>query len=540
MSPAGMNKTLTQLSRHLAAALAIACIPAFAAETPPGPDNPREVGWGAAFSRVSINPTAGGSVQPAMWHATTLPTPQPLIVSLHTWSGDFRQDDPLAEAAVARGFNYIHPDFRGPNNTPEACGSELVVADIDDAIQYALDHGRVDRANVHVIGVSGGGYATMLAWMRSRHDVRSFSAWVGISDLVTWYHESLGRGEHYAADLCRVTTGDPDRFDPVDARKRSPLFLPTPLDRRAHSKLFLYVGVHDGYTGPVPITHTIGFYNKVVRDFAPDELDSLVPTELADALLRQRTLPAGHPGERRQHGDTVCERRFQDRVRLVVFEGGHEMLVERALDHVPAATILAIGDSNGAAADGWVAQLRALRFRDLVINTSVAGNTIGFDNLDNPRLNTLRNIGAIVAQTPPSAGSVDQIIILLGTNDSKAVFANREEEVVQNLDRLLRTIRESPQLRSHPPRLLVVSPPPMGPAERLEAKYQGGPTRVERLAARLGDVARRNGADYLDIHTPLLGLWPSLTADGVHLFPAGQKLVAEMIQARLERSAINR
>ncbi len=513
--------------------LILAGAPGFAAEAPPAWDDTREAGWSEAFTRVSINSTAGAAAQPALWHATSRTNPQPLIVSLHTWSGDFRQADPLAEASVARGFNYLHPNFRGPNNQPEACGSDLVVADIDDAIDYAIANGRVERSNIHIIGASGGGHAAMLMWMRSRHNVRSFSAWVGISDLVKWYYESVGRSAVYATNLCQVTTGDPARFDAIEARKRSPLFLDTPLARRAHSKLFLHVGVHDGYLGSVPITQTVEFYDKVVRDFDPTAVDSLVPPEITGTLLRQRTTPGAGLGARPRHGDTIYARRFQDHVLLDVFEGSHEMLVARALDHVPSATILAIGDSNGAAPDGWVAQLRARRFGDVIINASVSGNTIGFDNLDNPKLNTLRNIDAALAQTVKLVGPIHQIVILLGTNDRKAVFADREAEVVENMDKLLHIIRDNPLLRAHPPRLLVVSPPPMGPNDRLDSKYVGGPARVERLVAAMRGVASRNEADYLDIHTPLKALLPSLTKDGVHLLAPGQELVAELIQARL-------
>jgi lysophospholipase L1-like esterase/pimeloyl-ACP methyl ester carboxylesterase len=516
------------------AGFACACVRLVAAEPQPAWDNTREAGWSDAFTRVSITSSAGGGVQQAMWHATTKATTQPLIVSLHTWSGDFRQNDPLAEAAVSRGFNYIHPDFRGPNNRPEACGGEFVATDIDDAIDYALTHGRVDRANIHIVGVSGGGNATMFAWMRSRHDVRSFSAWVGISDLEKWYYESVGRGARYAVDLCRVTTGDPARFDPIEARRRSPLFMETPRERRTHSRLFLHVGVHDGYTGSVPITHTIDFYNKVVRDLTPDGTEALVPAAVTEALLRQRTLTGLEA--KPKPGDVIYARHFLNRVHLEVFEGGHEMLVGRALDHVPSATILALGDSNGAASDGWVAQLAARRFGDVVINAAVPGNTIGFDNLDNPRLNTLRNLDPVVAQALKATGAIDLIVILLGTNDSKAVFADREAEVGRNLEKLLRAIREHEQLRARPPRVLVVSPPPMGPEERLEAKYLGGPARVERLSVALEAVARRNATDYLDIHGPLKALGPELTKDGVHLLPAVQKRMAEMIHAHLTPS----
>jgi hypothetical protein len=51
--------------------------------------------------------------------------PLPLLVSLHTWSGDVGQrDQKMEEEALGRGWIYLWPHFRGPNQTPEACGSE--------------------------------------------------------------------------------------------------------------------------------------------------------------------------------------------------------------------------------------------------------------------------------------------------------------------------------------------------------------------------------------------------------------------------------
>lgn len=507
-----------------------------AAPAPPAWDDTRPAGWAEAFQAVSIPSSLDGTAQRAMWRAAASPEPRPLIVSLHTWSGDYTQNDPLAARAAARNFHYIHPDFRGPNNRPEACGSDLVAADIDDAIDWALAHGRVDPANIHVIGVSGGGFATMLAWMRSRHEVRSFSAWVGISDLVKWQAEAAGRGLRYATDLCQVTTGDPQRFDPVEARKRSPLFMNTPLALRARARLFLHAGVHDGYTGSVPITQTIDFYNKVVRDLAPGDIESPVPAEVSEALLRQRGLPVAGAGAKRSPGATIYERRCHDRVRLIIFEGGHEMLVERALDHVPSRTILTLGDSNGAAPDGWVARLRARRMQDVVLNTSIAGNTIGFDNGGRPELNTLRNIDAVLETQAGRAGGIDVIVLVLGTNDAKAEFAGRESEVIANMDALLGRIRAHPLLKTRPvpPSIVVASPPPMGPEEKLAPKYAGGPARVVRFAAAWREAAARHGAIYLDLHSALQPALAHLTTDGVHLTPEAQEMVAAMIDAGAE------
>lgn len=62
---------------------------------------------------------------------------------------------------MARDWNYIHPDFRGPNRTFDSMGSQFVLSDIEDAIEFALKNTHADPNNVHIIGVSGGGFATL-------------------------------------------------------------------------------------------------------------------------------------------------------------------------------------------------------------------------------------------------------------------------------------------------------------------------------------------------------------------------------------------
>jgi predicted alpha/beta-fold hydrolase len=84
-------------------------------------DNTSRTSWGDAFSLVKIQSSADASIQPAYFYASQRSTPKPLIVSLHTWSGDYSQNDPLGEMARKKGWNFIHPDFRGPNRNIDAC-----------------------------------------------------------------------------------------------------------------------------------------------------------------------------------------------------------------------------------------------------------------------------------------------------------------------------------------------------------------------------------------------------------------------------------
>jgi acetyl esterase/lipase len=286
------------------------------------------------FREISIPSTTDKSIQNAMFFPASGDRQQPLVVSLHTWSGDYRQIDPLAPMILEKGWNYIHPDFRGPNIRPEACGSEKVIPDIEDAIQYAMKHGNVDPDNIHVIGASGGGYATLLMYMKTSLDIRSFSAWVPISDLVDWYWACESRGLKYAGDILNCTGSRDSVLDIEEAKRRSPYFMDTPVSRRKNSTLNIYCGIHDGYTGSVPITQSINYYNKLVRDMK-GEKEAFLPREDALYMLSHRTFkpaeeaPLILPEGRRIH----YRKKFQS-INLTIFEGGHELLPGAAMEEL--------------------------------------------------------------------------------------------------------------------------------------------------------------------------------------------------------------
>jgi lysophospholipase L1-like esterase/pimeloyl-ACP methyl ester carboxylesterase len=492
-----------------------------------------QANWPAGCQKIEIPSTADQSLQPAYFYPAQSAEARPLIVSLHTWSNGYDQQDSLAWISAALDYNYIHPDFRGPNNRPEAGGSELVIRDIDDAIDYALREAKVTPSGIHVIGHSGGGHATLLMYMRSRHAVSTFSAWVPISNLEDWYYESVGRGQKYAHDIAKVTNpehaaaGDYDVNRAV-ARQRSPYFMLTPIHQRQNSKLFIYAGIHDGYTGSVPITQSLKFYNKVVQDFDPEHTASLVSKDDMLALLSRNNPKVSHPSQA-EKGLVHYQQRYQDKVQVTIFEGGHEILYDRALDHVANEKILAIGDSNGALEYGWVTQLRKLRFSDRVYNTCISGNTIGFDNLGRRSLNTLVNIDAYMNSALAELGGLDRIIILLGTNDCKAVFDDSLELVPKNMELLIRRIKSHPAYQKFQPRIYIVSPPPYAPDEQLIPKYYGGAADVAWLFPRFREVAERSECRFIDVYSHLLPDWAALSADGIHLSPEGQGMLARLI-----------
>ncbi|WPP52703.1 SGNH/GDSL hydrolase family protein [Catalinimonas niigatensis] len=510
-------------------------------------DDTSDKTWPQAFTIVDIPSSADGSIQKARFYPTQQPTPQPLIISLHTWSGDYDQEDPLANEILLRKWNYIHPDFRGPNTRPEACGSELVIPDIEDAIRFAINQGKVDITEVHIIGVSGGGYATLLSFMKLRYPIKSFHAWASISDLEDWYWECKARDLKYAKHLEQVTTQS-DQFDAEEARKRSPLYMAYPAAGRKDAQLTIYAGLHDGYTGSVPITHSINMYNKLLEEIYPGERynQEKVSDKTIINLLSKRMQPAPdtslYLGGRKVH-----LLRKTPRLSLLLFEGGHEMIVPQALSLLPInntqvnqkLNILTIGDSNGAVEEGWPEQLRKLLPYSTIINTSISGNTIGFDNLDQEKLNSLKNIEDYLQTAVDSLTdqNLDYIILGLGTNDTKQIFAKRQDEVAENMETLIQKIQSYQAFpNQHTPEIIILTPPPMDESKINKEKYGGGDQRIRKNNKKFMKLAKEYDCTWVNSYALLEDNFSSSTTDGVHLNEKAQFRVAQQIINELNPS----
>lgn len=293
-------------------------------------DDTRKSNWDKEFKIVEIKSELDGNIQKAYFYKTKTKEPMPLIVSLHTWSGYYTQEDDLANLCMQKDLNYIHPDFRGANWTKDACCSELALNDIDDAITYAIENSNVDNSKIFVIGVSGGGYATLSMFMKSKHNISKFSAWASISDLVAWYNESEIRNNGYAENILDCTASG-NEINIVNAKQKSPIYWETPSEKLNNSKLFIHVGVYDGIQGSVPITHSINFYNKLLKDMSVSDSSKYVSDAEKLKLLEFRK-PLGNIGN--IGGRRICLKKNIGNLNLIIFEGNHEMLTEFALDEL--------------------------------------------------------------------------------------------------------------------------------------------------------------------------------------------------------------
>jgi len=277
--------------------------------------------YGSKVKEIKYQSSADHSEQPAMFYAPVSKEPVPLMVALHTWSGNYKQKyhKAIEQWCIKHGWAYIHPDFRGPNNRPEATGSELVVADIVSAVEYAKGATQIDSSAIYLIGTSGGGYTALV--MAGHHpDLwAGVSAWVPISDLAAWH----AQGKHVEAleQSCGGAPGDSPAVDSEYA-KRSPI---TFLSNAKGTTLHLHAGIKEKI---VPISHSLLAFNELAeakdrisdKDIAYFVKKRKVPPNL-QVTLQDRSYGEKQPLFTRKSGNAT----------VTIFDGGHQLVATAAI-----------------------------------------------------------------------------------------------------------------------------------------------------------------------------------------------------------------
>ena len=293
-----------------------------------GPQKPKNWPEWKAMLR-EIKSTFDGTMQPCYFWAPEKAKAEavPLVVGLHTWSCDWRQTGHYATVlayAKKQGWAMVGPNFRGPNDHPEACGGDAAVQDIVDAVNYAKATVKIDPTRVYIIGGSGGGHMTLLMAGRHPEIWAGCAAFCPITDVARWHADSLldhpGRGKGYARMLEGACGGTPAE-KAEEYRHRSPL---TWLQRAREAGVPVYIvtGIHDGWTGSVPVGHSFRAFNALAAagdrvseaDIAAVEADQKVPA----ALVYQGPKDPFYDEKIRIHF-----RRTSGNVRFTLFEGGH-------------------------------------------------------------------------------------------------------------------------------------------------------------------------------------------------------------------------
>ncbi|MFN7918576.1 MAG: sialate O-acetylesterase [Bryobacteraceae bacterium] len=277
----------------------------------------------AAFAqeRVSIRSSLDGAEQPALAEIPAGAGPVPLLVHLHSWSATFDKSSDI-ELAVAearkRGWAFVSPNFRGPNETPEACGSDLAVQDVLDSVAYMKSRAKIDERRIYVMGSSGGGYMTLVMAARAPHVWAAASSWVPISDLPAWYDFSKSKNSRYWKMMEGCFGSGPHAGFPVQQYlQRSPIHF---LRLAQGLPLDINTGIQDGHTGSVPVSHSIRAFN-VLAPAARRVSDADIEDMVREAKIPARLAAEKETEERKR---PILFRRSAGSVRLTVFDAGHE------------------------------------------------------------------------------------------------------------------------------------------------------------------------------------------------------------------------
>ncbi len=273
------------------------------------------------------------SRQPAMIQVADATSPRPLVIALHTWGGDHTQVTRLqfGRLCAEQNWHLIFPLFRGPNWHREACGSDMVVSDIEDAVAYAKQQLNVDNSRIYLVGGSGGGHCALLLAGRRPDLWSAVSAWCPITSIADWFRECNNHVKYsnYAENIELSCGGNPLRD--ADAMREALIRSPRTWLANAVGKcpIDINTGIHDGHVGSVPVGHAMRAYNLLAlpedriaeKDIVSIEKNEVVPPELTTDLVD----PA-------YGGRKIYLRRQSRNVRFTLFEGGHEMLEAPAIE----------------------------------------------------------------------------------------------------------------------------------------------------------------------------------------------------------------
>ena len=286
-------------------------------------------GWPAAVKAGQYVSPVDQTVQPTLYY---WPPPGerkvPLLVALHTWSNNYQQAEPAyAVWCIARGWAMVHPNFRGPNNQPEACGSEKAVQDILDAVEFAKTHAKIDPDRIYLIGVSGGGMASLLMAGRAPEIWAGVSAWCPIYDLKDWHRESVERNSAYAQTVEKICGGPPGKDSVTDGeyQKRSPSAW---MEKARGVAVDINAGIMDGHKGSVPIGQSLHAFNALAVDEGRISEEDIArmqeKPEMPAPLLQMIEDPLYRRGK-------VLYRKISGNARVTIFQGGHTILAAAGL-----------------------------------------------------------------------------------------------------------------------------------------------------------------------------------------------------------------
>jgi CubicO group peptidase (beta-lactamase class C family)/lysophospholipase L1-like esterase/ketosteroid isomerase-like protein len=270
----------------------------------------------------------------------------------------------------------------------------------------------------------------------------------------------------------------------------------------------------------------------------PDSVMPLIPL-YADAFDSELgTIIFRRDGAGRVNGFSVVEDRVWD------------LRFQRQSPLADAKHILVYGDSNTW---GWIPILRGIpttrypaseRWPGVaraelgpgydIVEEGLSGRTTDLADSTWPQVSGAGMDGsAYLSAAVASHLPLDLVIVMLGTNDLKAMFDRSPEQAAEGVRKLIELVGTTDGAVGTeylPAKVLVLAPPPLVNTERFPAEvYAGAVDKSRKLAELFEAVARASDAEFLDVGA----ITAADGVDGLHLSAAAHERIGKAVAVKI-------
>lgn len=168
-----------------------------------------------------------------------------------------------------------------------------------------------------------------------------------------------------------------------------------------------------------------------------------------------------------------------------------------------------------------------------VVEEGLSGRTTSADDPTDPRLNGAAYLPSALASHLP----LDLVVIMLGTNDTKAYFGRSAFDIAMGASQLLVSVLQSAGGvgTAYPaPAAVLVAPPPLGEITDpwFVEVFHGGKEKSRELGRLYGEVARTFGAGFVDAGQVI----STDGVDGIHFTAEANRALGEAIAAKVRET----
>lgn len=285
---------------------------------------------------IEITSSADEASQPALYYDSGSDEEKPLLIVLHSWSTNYLQniDIPLGEFAVANDWVFIHPDFRGENDgRTESTASDLVMSDMEDALEYARENANIDESRIYLLGYSGGAMNALHFASRNPEVFAGVAAWVPVYDLVTWYQWNAERGEEYADEIAGACGGEPTEGSEAKEECVQRSVSAHLTDIGGELRVLLAHGINDNTVPPEQALHAFNDLAAEEDRISQDQIDHIMEHREVPEALVERSAHEERNFRYFDEADAPVQLYLQTGpAELVLFDGEHEMLYRPGLE----------------------------------------------------------------------------------------------------------------------------------------------------------------------------------------------------------------